>query len=156
MQRGFSLLQMLVVLAIVVAVAAIAVPRLLPAQQFAAEDAAVTTMRVALDDAVSRATAGATLRFRPAAVVGLPASVAVNAADYPAPEGATVPSEFDLRGGRGTPLVVPDGKYATAAAPGRVAIVLSDAGGAWADSLVLNTAGVVTEYQWRDKQWIAK
>jgi type II secretory pathway pseudopilin PulG len=150
-ERGFSLLQVLVVAAIILILAAIAVPRIWPAEQFASEDSAATTMRNALADAVSLAEAGETRRFSATSVVGLPAGVLVNPEAYQAPNASTLATEFTLQGGRGTPLLATEENGGLR--PATVAVVVADASDAWATAFVVAPSGIVTRYEWRDKQW---
>ncbi len=151
-ERGFSLVQLLVVVAILVVLLLIALPRFLPVQRFATEDGASKTMEAALREAVSTATTGPTTAFSPTSVVGMPAGVEVDCTAFPAPDGTTAAPEFFLRGGIGTPLLAAregDSKY-----PANVAVIVSATDRSWASALVVNTAGIVSRYDWRNERWV--
>ncbi len=152
-QSGYSLIQLLVVAAIITVLAAVAAPGIYHALKYDQQDTAVRTMKVALEDAVSRARSGSTLTFSPMSVVGIPAGVEINSSKYPAPDGSTLAPEFELQGGRGTPLVR-EGKRETGARPAPVAVVLGDQESTWVTALVCSTSGIVTRYDRRDEQWI--
>ena len=147
--RGFSTVELLVVLAIVIVVAAIAVPGLLATRRTSDFETAVAEMRSSIELAVARAREGESITYSPSsALAAQPVSVTINSKFVAPPDGTEIAPVVVLQGGTGNPHV--DGVQRG------FAVVVSETDGEaikGSAAIVVTSVGTVTRWDLDGRVW---
>ena len=141
--RGFSILEMLVVLAIVGITAGVAITSLPRTHQVANVAAAESQVRSAVERTVSRSRLLHEPQLLSVASVVQSTAITINPASPAPPTGTTAATTLDVRAG--TPYV--DG------APHAISVVLADPQTGDAIALVIPPTGVLHRERWTAKGW---
>lgn len=140
--RGFSVLELTVVIAMIAILVAVAAVALIPARQQAALDIAVANAERAVTDALSKARTGAQQELSIYSIEGIPTGVSVGTIrTIGTPNDVAAPETIVFQGGSGYPVL--DNRRQP------LAIVLRDEGdytNAWA--VLVGSSGTLERYQW--------
>lgn len=147
--RGFSTVELLVVLGIVVIVAAIVIPGLLASRRTEAFETAVAEMRSAIEIAAARSREGTSVTFAAGnALAAERPSVTINPKFVPPPDGTEIAPVVVFQGGTGNPHV--DGVQRG------FSVVVSETNGetiSHSSAIVVTSVGTVSRWDLDGRTW---